>query len=101
MTNIPRYECDTHVYRSRSGWQRWHAICHCGWRWAGTGGKGDAERAAREHLGERLEHTCYDPTTMEYGGPCSACVGEDTGNAAREIGEYLADQLPPDEAGSG
>lgn len=103
---VPDYEHDAHVHRSRDGWQRWHADCLCGWRWTGVGGKQDAERAARAHDGGRLEHTCYDPVTMEYNpdpGPCPACVGEPVNppateqSAAAEIGEYLTEQLPPDE----
>jgi hypothetical protein len=98
----PDYEHDAHVFRTRSGWQRWHAECPCGKRWTGTGGKEDAERWAREHDGGRFEHTCYDPTTMEYDpGPCSACLAEDINppagdlmSAAAEIGEYLIEQLP-------
>ena len=77
MSLTPDYEHDAHVYRTRDGWQRWHAYCRCGWRWTGTGGREDAERAARTHDGGRLEHTCYDPQSMEYDpGPCAACLAE-------------------------
>lgn len=102
MTCVPAYGDDEHAayaYRTRDGWQRWHAYCPCGWRWNGTGGREDAQRAAREHDGEKLEHTCYDPQTMEYDpGPCAACLGEAVHQppTARAIGEYLASYLPPD-----
>lgn len=105
MSVTPDYEHDAHVYRTRDGWQRWHAYCQCGWRWAGTGGRFDAERAAREHDGNTLQHTCYEPSTMEYDpGPCAACLAEavdppagDLMSTAAQIGEYLTEQLPPDE----
>ena len=94
---VPEYEHDAHVYRTSSGWQRWHAYCACGWQWTGTGGRQDAERAARTHDGNVLEHSCYDPSTMEYDpGPCAACLAEAVDppeqTAAQEIGEYLAGQ---------